>query len=430
MLSEGEEKRGKSKKVGNSIMEPALESRFRRLRVRLGLGEVAMIFAGFADLAALAGMGVSQIAGYSISESICGIISIPHRGINNIQNDKYNRNKKVSEVFTYTLVTYVISISIYIVIMCLQGIIMSTTGLSNEAKQVVLPYVSIRMVGTLLYTASLSFYIYLRSSGLEKSATSCRVICSITNVVLDIVVMVLKMGAVGVALAGAMSEAVELILVILAVYWGGARLKRKHFRLVKVEMGPVWAMMASKSVQHIKRFVTGMMLSSLGDYNYSIYGLLDSMCGLILYYVSPAVQVVVILYHEFKQKIQSIYKRLLVITLKYTAYYTVAAFVFIIGYYLFYRNKGIELNIVWLIVSGVLAIVLAELNNLGMGFLIINEKYKAINTLSIVTMVLSIIISYICYKLGNPYLCYIIPFVVTTCINIKYSLSVGIKTVE
>lgn len=388
-------------------IDKQFKRKIKRLVLSLGVGEVAIASTSVTDFLAISLLGVETIAGYSFAVSFILLIYTINSIHNKITIPLYAKNKDIPEIVSYTIMSETLLVLSIVFICAISPLIVGSTNLSDTAKAVVLPVILIRGIGTIIYTATCTLYVYLRTNNYEKESGRGRIYCAITNIILDFVAIVFNTGVIGVAIATALSELVELIYIAyLILYKLKKKIKRRHLRLKRVDIKSYLAETVNTLILNIMDFTSTYIVTSLGDTGYAIYSLLYNLSDLVLYFVYCYQSITTIIYSEFSTKITKMYCKLQKEFIKYSIVWWVISCPLMAGVakILTYKN-GLEINIIAISIMHLLYIILYQIGDYSLGVMRIHKQYKEIIVLHIVASIVlltseTILLQYT----NNPYI--------------------------
>lgn len=358
-------------------MESRFKGRVKKLAIGMGTGEIAIGITGLTDIWAVSLIGVEQLAGYAFTNLLItvlyGLVSTNQSMI----YPEYARTRKVNIIFSYTIISFIITLIINAIVLLGLNSILSITELSLEARSVVLPVLIFRSFGIYAYLASVSLCTYMRTSGYDKEAALGRILTAGINIILDIVAVAAGTGVIGVALATTVAEVVELVYYNVVLFKKGKRYKREHFKRVSINVRNYATSLTHVMLARSLQAVLGTILTRLGDLGYAIYSIVYTINDIVCYFVYTYREVVIITYAEFSDSISNFYSKIQKIFSKLTfVWWLISCPITIVMVRILTSNESINVNAYTIMLLNVIMLYAEQTMQSNMGFCRILNNYR------------------------------------------------------
>lgn len=397
-------------------MYKELQKRYNKLIWTIGIGEIFVSFTTIVDMIAVSMLGIASLAGYALATNFIGALYLCYDAINTFSYAEY-ANKKDTKVLDITFklgfLAQIITLSIVIFATFIS---LKVSGLSNEANNVALLIIIGRGFGSIFFNMTTSYYTYYRSEGKESIATTSRLIASFLNIILDIVSIVQHWGILGILGATIISELVEFLFLKIYSVAKGIKFNKATLKEVLSYTKLLLEGYGVETSMRITVIAVGLAASRLGDEKYAVYGIIQVVCGQLMWFVYSNDMIVGILYGEFKNKYESIkklfYDNLKVVIKSMCIYSVIASMIIpVLLHMITYKNE-VKVSIVYLTMIVIFWIVIETYFSILSGYIYIFDKYNIKIKGELVGGILAFIITFICTFTNNPYITYMIGWIV------------------
>lgn len=411
-----------------------MKKKYNKLLWTIGLGEMVMAFTTIVDMIAISRLGTKYMAGYALGATFVSALYLCYDALNTFIYVEYTKSKDtkvLSIVSKLSIIAQLITIGLIFVSLL---VLLNLSGLSSEANKVAIIVVLGRSIGSIFFIFATVYYTYYRSEGKENVATNTRLFASILNIIFDILAIVFRLGIIGVIGATILSELMEYLILKFYSIIHGVKFSKSHWREVSKYIPIMLKGYGVQVVLRIQYILCGIAASHLGDSEYAVYGIVQTICGQFLWFVYANDMVVEIIYGEFKEVYESrlklfkdIKKSAFIPSIKYWLITVILLPLIIkIGTY----DNGVNVSLFWMIALNLIWIVLETYMSIINGFLYMTDSYiKKIKLESLCILLISG--STLCLTVTkNAYITYLFGWLTTYIINLYIGNKIVSKKLE
>lgn len=375
--------------------------KIRKLVLTLGVGELSMASVKVFDSLAASTLGVQQFAGFAFATNCVLLLSAIMYTESNILVPLYSKSRDLSDVKSYMLWTGVITALSGLIILITSNVLLRLVGLSDVAKSSVPLVIAVGTIGCIVNSFSCGMSAYFIVEGFENKVSTSRILCAVTNIVLDIVSVYMGFGVGGIITSTAVAQGVELLYLI-----GSAGTKRRDimkqrvkvidFKMCAVELG------STVSV-YLSDFVMNYLVSFVGDACYAAYSIVYQISDMFCYFAYNYTDITTVMYSKdiknFCVKVQLEFS-------KYSAGLILVIYpVSLVVANIMTNGTGIHISTEYLVLACSLFVISCQIGDYYLGVLRIHNYQKGILIMNITRGIIAVSLTAIIMQLTqNPYI--------------------------
>lgn len=375
--------------------------RIRKLVITLGIGEISMASVKVFDFLAASTLGVQQFAGFAFATNFLLLLSAIIYTETNILVPLYYRNKDLRDIKSYMLWTGIITVISGIVLVIVSNILLRLVWLSDNAKNSVPAVIIIGTIGCIVNSFSCGMSSYYIVEGFERRVSTSRILCAVTNIVLDIVSVCAGLGVVGIITSTAVAQGVELLYLMCSDgrkcrHIFKQRVKVIDFKMCAIELGSTISL-------YLSDFVMNYIVSFAGDLCYAAYSIVYQISEMFCYFAYNYTDITTVMYSK---EIENFCVKIQLEFLKYSAglaliIYPVSSVVAGI----MTRGTGVNISTKYLALTCSLFVLCCQLGDYYLGVLRIHNNQNSILVMNIVRGVIAVVLTGILIGFTqNPYI--------------------------
>lgn len=384
--------------------------KYKKLLIPLGIGEIAVALTSMTDMIAVGTLGTATLAGYSMATYFIELMYVLCSALRATIYPEYSKYREGYIISSFMVMSIAFEIGMIVIGIIALPILLSLSGLSKEANQIVYLTVSIRIIGVSIYLLSCCYYSYLRIEGYEKQSAVCRILCAACNIVLDIAAVVFKQGLVGVLLATCISEGIEFLAINIVCIRNKIRFDSPRISYIKKIFKKYLYSFGTCTENRVMDLMTGLAVSQIGDSGYAVYGIIGSIVVAFCSVSYTMETVVTTIYSTFKSEYEKITKcseEITKITFRYSIVWwgisTILTPLFIYG---FTFNNSIDVSFIKMCLINLIFIVTVAIRQPSLGVCRVENKYGGLFAVSSISMIIVPIVALIvAVYTKDPYLC-------------------------